>query len=115
MRDALELLWLDPRSLPRLRRKPEWQRLLDEASAHRTPSDILPLLPNQKASAGDRADVVEILARGEVTGGAAVRASLAAGTRADGRFAPPVLLAGGDLSVAPDALETLKGLAANAL
>ena len=61
MRDPLELLWLDPRSPARLRRKPEWQRLLDEARAGRKASDLLPLLPNQKASPEDRADVMEIL------------------------------------------------------
>jgi hypothetical protein len=115
VRDALELLWLDPRIPARLRRKPEWQRLLDEGRARRNAADPVPVLPNQKASAEDRADVMEILTLGQESDGAAVRAAVAAGTRADGRFAPPLLLVGGDLSLSFDELEMLKGLAANAL
>jgi hypothetical protein len=115
MRDALELLWLDPRAMPRVGRKPDWQRLLDEARPRRKPVDAQPLLPNQKASDEDRADVTEIFVRGQESDGAGVRAALAAGTRADGRFAPPLLLVGGEIAVAFDELETLKGLAANAL
>jgi hypothetical protein len=115
VRGALELLWLDPRAPARLRRKPEWQRLLDEARARRKELDPLPVLPNQKAPAEDRADVMEILSLEQASDGAAVRAAVAAGARADGRFAPPLLLVGGDLSFAFDELEALKGLAANAL
>lgn len=115
MREALELVWLDPRAPARLTRKPEWLRLLDEARAGRKASEPVPLLPNQKASAEERADVMEILARGQESDGAAVRAAYAAGARADGRFAPPLLLVSGEIRFAFDELEALKGMAANAV
>ncbi len=115
MQDPLELLWLDPRSVARIRRKPEWQRLLDEARPARKASDLLPVLSNQEAAAEDRADVMEILARAPEHDGAAVRAAVAAGARAGGQFAPPLLVVEGELRLAFDGLETLKGLAANAL
>src|SRR4051812_39386547 len=91
MRPALELLWLDPKSCPRLRRKPAWQRILDEARARQGDAAV-PELPNQAASPEDRADVFEILARAEESDGAAVRVAVAAGTRADGKFVPPLLV-----------------------
>jgi hypothetical protein len=115
MRDPLELLWIDPPSTARIRRKPEWQRLLDEARPRRKASDLLPVLENQEAAAEDRADVMEILVHAQESDGAAVRAAVAAGARGGGKFAPPLLVVEGELRLAFDGLETLKGLAANAL
>ncbi len=115
MQDPLELLWLEAVSVARIRRKPEWQRLLDEARARRTASQLLPVVPNQEAAAEDRADVVEILARAAPCDAAGVRAAVAAGARAGGQFAPPLLLVEGELRLALDGLETLKTLAANAV
>jgi hypothetical protein len=114
MRPALELLWLDPKSCPRLRRKPAWQRILDEARAVTGPA-VVPELPNQAASPEDRADVFEVLTRAEESDGAAVRTAVAAGIRADGKFAPPLLVVEGELVFAFDELEVLKGLIANAI
>jgi len=115
MQDPLELLWIDPESTARIRRKPEWQLLLDAERPHRKASDLLPVLTNQEAVAEGRADVMAILARAPESDGAAVRAAVAAGARAGGKFAPPLLVVEGELLLAFDGLETLKGLAANAV
>lgn len=114
MQSALELLWLDPKSCPRIRRKPAWQRILDEARA-RAGGAPVPELPNQAVSPEDRADVFEVLVRAEESDGAAVRAAVTAGTRADGKYAPPLLVVDGELAFTFDELEALKGLVANAV
>jgi hypothetical protein len=111
MREALELLWLDPTGCPRLRRKPEWRAIVDASRAGPPPPD----LPNQPASAEDRALALAVLTKVDPSEGAALRGAVAAGVRADGKFAPPLLVVDGELRFGFDALEVLKGLAANAI
>jgi hypothetical protein len=110
MTDLLELLWLDAKLAPRLRRVPAWQRLLDQAGATRTRAEI----PHTTTSAEDQADAFAVLGRGEPADRAAVEAAVTSAARGDGRYQAPLLLVAGELTLALDDLEMLRGLAANA-
>lgn len=113
MSDLLELLWLDPGSGPGLRRRPAWQRLLDQAAAGE-PAAPRPEIPHATASPEHQAEVFTLLACAELADRAQVEAAVSAGTSADGRYTAPLLLVAGELSLAIDPLEVLRGLAANA-
>lgn len=102
----LELLWFDPKSAARIRRRPPWRRILDEAAAEKADE---PALPNQGVPPEERRDVLLVLARGEATDGEGASAAVSAGIRDDGVFAPPLLLLAGELRFAFDEVETLKG------
>jgi hypothetical protein len=109
MPDTLELLWLDPKSAARIRKRPPWQRLLDEARrAPREDGPVEPLVPGQDVPPDDRRDVFLVLARGEAVGGEGVAEALAESVREDGKFAPPLVLVAGELSLPFDELEELK-------
>lgn len=109
MPDTLELVWLDPRSAGRIRKRPAWQRLLDEARQGPPEAEpTAPMLPNQDVPADDRREVFLVLARGEATGGDGVAAALSSSIHADGKFAPPLLLVAGELRFLFDELEILK-------
>jgi hypothetical protein len=110
MPDLLELLWLDPKIAPRLRRVPAWQRLLDQAGATVARAEI----PHATASAEDQTDALAVLGRAEPADRAAVEAAVAAAARADGRYEAPLLVVAGELALGLDDLEALRGLAANA-
>jgi hypothetical protein len=115
MPDTLELVWLDPKSAARIRKRPPWQRLLDEArQGPRDPEPAEPTLPNQDVPADDRREVFLVLARGEVLGSDGVAAALSSGIHADGKFAPPLLLVAGELRFLFDELEVLKAAVSTA-
>ena len=107
--DALDLLFFDADSLPRVRRVPAWKALLaaledrpldadeDDADAAKEPGVI-----------EDRREILEILLRGEPTDGAALDEVLGRAVREDGRFLAPIVLLAGDLATPFDEIETLK-------
>ena len=107
--DAVDLLFFDAASLPRVRRVPAWKPLLaalddkpldaeeDDAQAVPEPSVI-----------EDRREILEILVHGEPSDGAALDEALTRGVREDGRFLPPIVLLGGELATPFDEIETLR-------
>lgn len=95
---ALHLVWHDPESVPRVRRKLEFRAILDAAAE-------APLDPDFDDLDGaldprdfeDRRDTLEILLRGEASDGAALNQALRAAVRKDGKFVAPIVLVEGDL------------------
>ncbi|WP_437668804.1 hypothetical protein [Sorangium sp. So ce131] len=109
MPETLELVWIDPKSTARIRKRPPWQRLVDDAV--RDPPAAAPAgpeLPGQAVPTEDRHDVFLILARSAATDGHGVAAALSDAVREDGKFAPPLVLVAGELRFPFDELEALK-------
>jgi hypothetical protein len=115
MPDALELVYVDPKSPARLRRKAPWRAILDEAMGSppdSEPSD--PPLPEQDIPPEDRRDVFLVLARGAASDEAGVAAAFADALRPDGKLVPPLVLAAGELRFAFDELSALRAMVTTA-
>lgn len=105
---SIELLWLDPRRLTRIRKKVAWRSLVDDALRSSTDKPGTPSLPNQSVPPEDRRDLRLILARAEATDAEGVATALTEGVRDDGKFAPPLSLVAGELRFPFDEVESLK-------
>jgi hypothetical protein len=105
---SIELLWLDPKRVARIRGRAPWRRILDEARSAPPEPPGDPSLPNQDVPAEDRRDVLLVMARADATDGDGVAAAVAEGVRDDGKFAPPLVLVAGELRFPFGELETLK-------
>jgi len=107
--DVLHLLWFNPEIVPRIRRKPEWKTLLDALETSKPDPELDEAgLAEDPAELEDRREVFEIVARGTPTGQDSVDHALLGAVRADGRFAPQLLLLTGELRFDFDELELLK-------
>lgn len=108
--EVLQILWFNPDAIPRIRRKPAWRRILDEAEKDGAvdPDAADPAFAKDPSEVEDRRDVFLILAGGATTDGAGVNDALASGVRDDGRYVSSLILVAGDLSFPFDELETLK-------
>lgn len=114
-RDALTLVWFDRKSVPRIVRKPAWQRLLDAMEAEPLdPEADDPALSDEPAEIEDRAQVFEILDRGAAADVAGVHGALARAAGKRGMPVPPLELVEGELSLSFDEVETLKALVSTA-
>jgi hypothetical protein len=116
-REVVKLLWFDPRSVPRIRRHPEWRillaelelRLLDEGvDEDEEAADAAGGEPKPK----DRRDVLEVLLKGRPIGAEGVKPALGQAIGDDGRFEPPLVLLSGELDLPFDELATLRATAA---
>jgi hypothetical protein len=105
---SIELIWLDPKRAARIRGKPAWRRILDEARSAPPEEPGDPALPNQDVPPEDRRDVLLIVARADATDGDGVSAALSESVRDDGKFAPPLVLVAGELRFPFGEIETLK-------
>ena len=115
MPEPLELVFVDPKSPARIRKKAPWRQILEGARRdppEPEPSD--PVLPGQSLPPEDRADVFLILARGAVSDEEGVIAALSEGVRADGKLAPPLVLVAGEMRFAFDELAALKAMVTTA-
>jgi hypothetical protein len=111
-RDVLDLLWFDPKSLPRVRKHPAWQPILDAlVEAPPDPDIDAPDLDGSPARGEERRQVFEILALATAGDTTALRAALGAAVRADRKFVAPLSLLAGVLSLAFDPLDKLAALA----
>jgi hypothetical protein len=107
--DVLHLLWFNPEIVPRIGRKPEWKQLLDALESSKPDPELdEPALAEDPAEIEDRREVFEVLARGAPTAQDSVDRALLGAVRADGRFAPQLLLLAGELRFDFDELELLK-------
>jgi hypothetical protein len=118
MPEPLELVFIDPKSPPRLRKKAAWQRLLEEARAEPAcapdPDPGDPVLPGQRLPTEDRADVFLILARAAPVDEAGAAAAFAEGLREDGKLAPSLVAVAGEIRFRFDELEALKAMVTTA-
>lgn len=105
---SIELLWLDPRRLTRIRKKAAWRTLVDDALRSPTDKPGIPALPNQSVPPEDRRDLLLILARAESMDTEGVASALGESVREDGKFAPPLALVAGELRFPFGEVESLK-------
>lgn len=109
-REVLRIIWFDPESMPRIRRKASWRAILDaiEDAGQTDPEGDDPSYAKDPSDAEDRRDVFAILAQGDPIEGDGLNEALAAGVRDDGRYLPALELVSGELLFPFDELETLK-------
>lgn len=108
---AMQLLWFDPEILPRVRRKKPWKRIIDELETTAHDPEVDEASPGETAGdVEDRREVLQVLARGNPSGETGIEACLDDAVRDDGRFASPLILLAGELSLDFDELETLKAV-----
>ncbi|MFO0761050.1 MAG: DUF2169 domain-containing protein [Byssovorax sp.] len=112
---VLHLLWFDTDAVPRMRRKPEWRKILNDFDQRPLDPEIDdPALAKEPMDVEDRREVFEILAQGEAAEDAGLSESISDGVRDGGKFVPPLVLLGGELRFAFDEVETLKATMATA-
>lgn len=111
---SIELCWVAPKRVARIRRRPPWRAILDEAQGGAADEPGDPALSKQDVPPEDRRDVLLILARAAATDGEGVAAALSAGVHEDGKFAPPLVLVAGELRLPFGELETLKAMVTTA-
>jgi hypothetical protein len=106
---ALQLVWFDPESLPRVHRKEEFKPIL-RALEERPPDSDLddPTIARNPADVEDRRDIFEVLSRGDALDETALNRALERAVRDDGKFIPPLALVDGEVRLFFDELETLR-------
>jgi hypothetical protein len=107
-RRALQLLWYDADSAPRVRREARFRSVLEAADERPVDRDLDD--PDADDSAEERRTMFEVLANGVPLDAPRVADALARAVRDDAKFAPPIVLCAGELEVHFDELETLKAL-----
>jgi hypothetical protein len=111
--DTRILVWFDPESVPRIRRRPPWRQILDELSEGAPDAELDDAaLAAEPEAVEDRREVFEILARGEPLEAQAMNEALSEAVRADGKFVAPLVLLEGELVFAFDELSALKATVA---
>lgn len=110
-RDVVVLVWLDPKAVPRIVRKPAWLRLLDELESEPVDPEVDdPALSDEPAEIEDRTQVLAVLERGAAIDVEGVHEALARAAGKRGKLVPPLELVEGELSFPFDEVETLKAL-----
>ena len=112
VREAVKLLWFDPECLTGIRNHPRWRALLAELDHERSRAAGDDSSRNGQSSGDprkkDRAEVFEVLVRGEPASAADLDRAFVEAMDEDGRFEPPLALVSGDLELPFDELELLK-------
>jgi len=104
---SLDLLYADPKALPRMRKLPSFPKEPEEGAAA--------LLDIAGIEGADELGILEALDKGTAADSPAITLALQASVRPDGRFAPPLLVVEGDLALSFDAVEELKVTVTTAL
>jgi len=106
--DVIELLWLDPAELARVRKHAAFKKFITEAKARLRGDEEPDAEPREKRQeAKDRRDVMAVLRGGAPAGAAGIADELAAAME-DGTFSPPLVLVDGILEFPFEEKETLK-------
>ncbi len=106
---AIQLVFHETDSMPRIRRTPRWRSILHELEKHPPDPDLEdPAFAKDPADVEDRREIFEILARGTPAIAVEVNEALVAAVREDGKLVPPLLLVGGELQLPFDEIETLR-------
>jgi len=109
VREAIDLVWFDVDSVPRIRRKTRWQPLLD--ALERTPLDADfedPAFAKDPLLVEERREIFEILARGEPTLADGLHEALVQCLRQDGKFVPTLAFVAGEIELPFDEIAVLR-------
>jgi hypothetical protein len=107
--ESLELVWFDPESVPRARRKAAWRPILDQLE--RTPLDPElddPAFAKDPMHIEERREVFEVLAHAPAVRADALDQEVSRCTRDDGKFVPSLVLVSGELELPFDELAALR-------
>ena len=107
--EAIDLVWFDPESVPRIRRKAAWRPILE--ALERAPIDPDfddPAFAKDPMLIEDRREVFEVVARAAPTSAEGLDAALARCLRDDGKFIPVLALFVGEMELPFDELATLR-------
>ena len=106
---AIQLVFHDAASMPRIRRTPRWRSILLDLEKRPPDPDLEdPAFAKDPAEVEDRREIFEILARGAPAIAIEINEALVAAVRDDGKLVPPLLLASGELQLPFDEIETLR-------
>ena len=104
MPDAVELLWVDEKAMARARKNAAWAPMFEEARKE----PAIAWLPASRAKAEDQRDAAYLLARGAPLGAEAVAKAARDAVRPDGKYAPPMVLVAGEITLPFDEVEMLR-------
>ncbi|MEP7121506.1 MAG: DUF2169 domain-containing protein [Byssovorax sp.] len=106
---AIQLVFYDPESMPRIRRTPRWRSILLDLEKRPPDPDLEdPAFAKDPSEVEDRREIFEVLARGAPCIAIEINEALVAAVRDDGKLVPPLLLASGELQLPFDEIETLR-------
>ena len=106
---AIQLVFYDPESMPRIRRTPRWRTILLDLEKRPPDPDLEdPAFANNPSEVEDRREIFEVLARGAPCIAIEINEALVAAVRDDGKLVSPLLLASGELQLPFDEIETLR-------
>lgn len=107
--EMVQLIWFDPDCVPRIRRTKVWKKVI-EALEHSPRARDLEMVDGAKEpwEMEDRQEVFEVLAKGLRADAKGVEDALDGAIGDDGKFAPPLVLLGGEMEMPFDELEALK-------
>jgi len=110
-RDPIVLLYLDRASIPRIVRKPAWQKILDAMDdVPIDPEADDPALSRDPSEIQDQAQIYAIMKRGRAVDIRDAYAALDAAAAKPGRFAPPIEIFEGHIEPLFDEVEHLRAL-----
>ncbi len=106
---AIQLVFYDVESMPRIRRTPRWRTILLDLEKRPPDPDLEdPAFAKDPSEVEDRREIFEVLARGAPCIAIEINEALVAAVRDDGKLVPPLLLASGELQLPFDEIETLR-------
>ena len=111
--ELVDLLWFDPESVPRMRKRPAFRQVLDELHER----DVDPDADDPDAATNpqvveDTREVFEILTRGRAEAADDLAEALRRCTRDDGRFVSTLVLVSGELETPFDEIGELEAAVA---
>lgn len=107
IKELLQLLWFEQKSLPRLRRTPAYKGILD-ALEERAPDKSLDEEGKDPWEVEDRREAFEILAKAKLVDAKDVPEKVEGAVLDDGKFAPPLAVMMGEMELPFDEIEALK-------
>jgi hypothetical protein len=107
VKELLQLLWFEPKSLPRLRKAPDYKGILD-ALEERAPDKSLDEEGKDPWEAEDRREVFEIVAKAKLVDVKDVPDKVEGAVLDDGKFAPPLAVMMGEMELPFDEIEALR-------
>jgi hypothetical protein len=106
---AIQLVFHDTNSMPRIRRSQRWRSILLDLEKRPPDPDLEdPAFAKDPAEVEDRREIFEILARGVPAIAIEINEAMILSVRDDGKLVPPLLLVVGELQLPFDEIETLR-------